>query len=269
MKLAIWHFDDYKEYLSALVKDPESPYGIVSKLAEAAECQPSYLSQVLHGKPHLLPDHAWGIGRYLNLSELELEYFLALVELSRAVSSKWRQRVKMRLEILRSEAKDIGSRFSRALKQLDAFRELYYSSWTWAALHQLTSLPNCQSTEALAERIGLPIATVEAQLEKLEQQGLIQRERGRWLHSGTSIEVSKKSPLLVSHLQNWRGQAVQMAQRYQVSGNVHFSGVYSLSNAAYKELKDALLKYVEKFDKVAGPSASEDVAILNCDLFKI
>ncbi|MGE3758417.1 MAG: DUF4423 domain-containing protein [Pseudobdellovibrionaceae bacterium] len=238
-------------------------------MAEAAGCQPSYLSQVLSGKVQLIPDHGWGIVQFLNLSELEGDYFMALIDHARTLSPKWRAKVESRMASLQKQAQNIGKRLEKKQGLLDEHRELYFSSWLWAALHRILDIPNYQTVPAIASRLKVAEDKVLSYLEGLEKMGLAKRESGLWKLGESSIHLSKTSPLLPLHLHHWRTQAVLKAQDLGGSNGVHFTGVYTLSVEAYEHLHELLLKVIEDFHKVATPTASEEIVTFNCDLFKV
>ena len=58
--------------------------GFMSLVAQAIECQPSYLSQVLNGKPHLTLEQSTRLNRFLAHEKSESKYFLLMVQLARA-----------------------------------------------------------------------------------------------------------------------------------------------------------------------------------------
>jgi transcriptional regulator with XRE-family HTH domain len=62
--------------------------GTKAQLAEAAECQSTYISQVLHGKAQLSPEQAERIARYLKLGKEETNFFMLLVHKERAGSKE-------------------------------------------------------------------------------------------------------------------------------------------------------------------------------------
>ncbi|MCB0385442.1 MAG: hypothetical protein KDD43_08620, partial [Bdellovibrionales bacterium] len=82
--MSIFKYLDYKEYLKKTIDKKTKVYGYRAKLAEAASCQRSFLSQVLHSSPHLTLEHGIGLCRYWQFSPMERYYFLALIQPARA-----------------------------------------------------------------------------------------------------------------------------------------------------------------------------------------
>jgi len=268
MKISVFEFSDYKLFLKEVVNDQDAPKGIVSKLAKAAGCQQSYLSQVLGLNAQLTPDHAYGISEYLNLSPDESEYFLCLVDYARASSLKLRQKIQKNIDKLRTQSLDISKKLNRENSELQQFQTLYYSSWIWSALHIAVSISAFSTTEALAKELNLPTRKVVSYLETLEKMGLVARKNGLWLHSGTETHVPKNSPLVSLHHNNWRQKAILSSQTGE-SNNTHFTGIYSISQSDYKKIQSMILEYLSSINKVASPSTCETAVCLNIDFFKI
>jgi hypothetical protein len=74
--LSIFAFGHYKDFLRAHC---DASRGALTKLAEAAGCQRSYLSKVLTADPHLTPDQGFLISRFLEFKSDEAEYFMLLL----------------------------------------------------------------------------------------------------------------------------------------------------------------------------------------------
>jgi len=64
---SLFSSENYKAYLKSVLDGPGKERGYQSRLAEAAGCQRSYLSQVVHSTPHLTPEHAMGMAQFWKL----------------------------------------------------------------------------------------------------------------------------------------------------------------------------------------------------------
>ena len=269
MNANIWNHTDYKKFIKSIFHSKMAERGFISRLAEAGGCQPSYLSQVLNSKAQLTPDQACGMAVYLNLSEHETEYFIATVELARAVSPLLKKRLSIKLEALKSQANVVGERLKRATWQDNEFQALYYSSWSWIALHILVSIPEFRSVEAISKRLSLKPNVVSEQLIKLEEMGFVERKMGQWHHAGGEIHLPSNSPLISLHHNNWRARGVLDSQSPKTSSDhIHFSGVYAVSKTDIENIRSVVLKMIEDANQIAGPSPSEDLAVLTCDFFR-
>jgi uncharacterized protein (TIGR02147 family) len=271
MATNLFQFNDYKNYLQAVIKSPEAPRGFKKRLAEVAGCQSSYFSAVLHAATHLTPDHACGISDYLQLRPNEAEYFLTLVDLARSGTPRLRGRLEAKLKALRDDNENLAKRVGRR-KEISASdgAAFYYSSWMWTAVHVLTSIPQFQTPQKIARKLHLSETCVVQILEGLEQMALVRRESGatRWVHTMESVHVGRDSPLVNLYHNHWRLKAIEHA--YERPGvDVHFTSVTAVSVDAFKEIKALILDTIERWSSIAGPSASEEAVCFSLDLFRV
>ncbi len=101
LQLRIFYFNDYKKVIAHFIQVNESQRGYKSRLAEAAGCQNSYLSKVLSQAVHLTQDQGFGLSKFWNLMPVEEEYFLTLIQLERAGSLAYKNRLSEKLDELR------------------------------------------------------------------------------------------------------------------------------------------------------------------------
>ena len=262
----MFDYDDYKVYIRSVIS-AENNRGYGKRLAEAAGCQRSYLSSVLHSHNHLTPDHALGLAHFWKMGPKEEDYFLLLVDHERSSTPSLRKRIQRKLAALRSESENLSKRLDRP--SLSSFPEesLYYSSWIWSALHIMVSVPSLRTSQALAQKIGLPEAYILECLSALEKMNLVKRTKNIWAHGSTNIHIARDSPLVALNHNNWRQRAVLSAQTR--SQGVHFTTVTALNLEARQKIKSLILKLVDDFSTIAGPAPSEEVFCMNLDFFEI
>lgn len=260
-----FEFTDYKAYLRARAN---AEWGAISKLADAAGCQRSYLSRVLGSEVHLTMDQAFGISEYLKLSENECSYFLGLVEMARAGTPGYRRRLEANLKRLRHEYNDLQKRVARPAAAQSAKEFTYYSTWIYSAVHIIASIPEYQTSATIAKRLQLPVEMVERTLNELQEWGLTKFQDRRWRFGDQEIHVTKASPLSVLHHTNWRQRAVLDAQ-IGAADSIHFSVVQSVDRAAWKHIRAQLLLFIEDAARVARPSQEEILICLATDLFEV
>ena len=261
-------FKDYKAYIRARIDASESPRGLISAYADAAGCQRTYFSQVINSHVQLTPDHALGLVEYWRLPEAEARYFCLLVDLARAATVRLQNKISTQLEEIKRNQENLAKRFGQKAIEPGEKELIFLSSWHYAAVHMLTSVPQFQSAEKIAERLGLPIVTVTQALEQLEKHGFVKREKKRYVHSAGNIHIPKTSLLNSINHGNWRSQAVTHSQNPD-NGDVHYTAVSSFSYEDFEKLKNLLLEFIEQTRKVMATSPGQDVFCFTSDLFKV
>jgi uncharacterized protein (TIGR02147 family) len=267
MTPALFSHKDYKEYLRAAIESAQPKHGFITRLAEAASCQRSYLSQVIHGNAELTPDHALGLANFLKLNEKETDYFLLLVDHARAATPSLRDRTNKQLERIRKEQSNLANRVAARTVEVSAPEARYYSSWHWMAIHILSSVPAFRTRAAIAQRLGLPEPVVQAALEQLGKMGYIQKKGNQWSYAGGNLHLSRESPSIVQHHNNWRQRAVLNASMVDEE-SVHYTSVFTLSVRDFELLREKVLKWIDESRALIGPSDSEELACFCLDLFR-
>lgn len=264
----IFSFDSYKEAMTYFLLE-EAKWGQMTRASEFLGCQVSFLTRVMKDKLQLTRDHAFNLADYLNLNPEEKNYFLTLVDFERAVDSKYKDNLKQTLKELKQKNESIAERTDRKSLTLEVFKANYFSNWIYTAIHFLVSLPDCQKIEAIANRLSLKKSVVKKHIKDLEEQGLIESVKAdHWQFKSGNFHVTKDSPLVVLHHQNWRTRAVIDAQDY-ANDSVHFTAVYTLSESDAVKLKEMMLEFISSANRVVGPSDNEECIAICCDLFKI
>lgn len=264
MEPSVFSFRDYKDFLKSRMKER----GQIARLAEAAGCHRSYFSQVLHSHVQLTPEQALGLGEHWGLSRAELDYFCLLVDHARAGSPRLRARLEKRLEELRRDQENLGERFKTRAVEPGERELLYYSSWQMAAVHVIVSIPRFQTAEAIAERLGLPLARVHATLEALERHGFTQRKGRKWTLGTGDVHIPKRSLLNSVNHANWRTQAVARSQDPEGKG-VHYTSVASMSVKDFEAIKAEILALIDRSRKTIAASPEEELVCMTCDFFPV
>ncbi|KYG63648.1 hypothetical protein AZI86_12520 [Bdellovibrio bacteriovorus] len=266
----IFEFQDYKVYLKKLVKESKSR-GFSTRLAEAAGCQISYLSITLSGKPHLLPEHVYGISELLGLQDEEREYFLMLLDYQRANTPAYRNFVLKKIQQKQEAWKDLKNRVqgkALANTEPDPHLQHYYSNYLYAALHIAVSIPKLQTLSELSKYFGFPEKLLQTYLQQLAQMGLVENIKNKWIWKSGDLHLPKESPWMQPHHNNWRLQALaELPLRRPES--LHYSVIQSLSREDLERLRFQVVRWIQDFKTISGPSKPEELVCFNLDFFTL
>lgn len=268
MKLDIYLHQDYKAYLSAVIENAEPKHGFISRLAKAAGCQRSYLSQVMNTHVQLTPDHGLAIAQFLKLDEKETDFFLMLLDLARAGTPLLRRRLLTKVEKTIKDRKNLAKRVEAKTIEASAAESRYYSSWHWMAIHLALAIPQYQTVQALAARLSLSEATIESALGELLKMGYVENQSELWHYRGSNLHLSRESPSVTIHHNNWRQRAV-MDSAISTDDSVHYTSVLAMSVRDIERLKERALAFIDESRALAGPSESEELVSFCLDLFKV
>jgi uncharacterized protein (TIGR02147 family) len=262
----IYTYQNYKKYL----KDMAALLGrgSIGKLALAAGCNRTYLSQCLTTKVQLTPDHIMGMADYLNLSEDEMDYLVLLLLFERSASETAQARIKKKMDRL-VQANLVLSRKISSKGDSDELTEpqktKYYSSWKYAAIHTLASIRDYQTTPSMAKKTRLPEAEVASVLMELEDMGLIRYDDERWVHTKKNIHIpTGYSHTTQNHL-NWRLKSVEDVNN---KSSIHYTTLFSLSKNDWESLREQLLAFIDAQRDFIHASGTDEMYSFCCDLFR-
>lgn len=262
----IFKYSQYFKYLKDLTSKSNLT---VTELAKAAHVQRPYMSNVLAARASINTEQGFKLSRYLGHSSQEQEYFLALVELEKASHGDYKNFLKKKISDLKQESDKLINKLDRPeAPKLNELAAEYYSSWEFCAIHILTSIPEFQKIEKIADKLRLPLKFTEGCLEKLVQWGLVKKERDLFLWTSGNIHIPSNSPLVQLHHKNWREKSIEDA-RLNPEESLHFSSIYSVSQSDIEGIKQQCLDLIKSYNSTAAQSGAEELVCLNLDFFRL
>lgn len=266
---SVFEFDSYKKFLQAVEHSrTHLERGFRSRLAEALGCQNAYVSNVLNNQAHFSLEQGFKICGFLSLTGDERKFFLTLIEFERAGTSELRAHFEDELTTLRTKRLNLKDRVGAALTLSADAQSIYYSHWTYAAVHMLTSLPGYHNLNDIASALRLPVETVRHTLLFLNSVGLVKEKGGRISVGTSQVHLSKDSHQILQHHTNWRLAAIESL--VQLSENdIHYSTVSTLSKADAEKLKARFAKEIEKYVQTVKASPEEALYGFNLDFYSL
>lgn len=242
--------------------------GTKAKLAEAAECQPTYISQVLHGKAHLSPEQAERIIRYLRLSQEEAQFFMLLLSKDRAGTSELKKFYLAQIEERIVRRMNVVNRLGANNALTEEQHAVYYSSWQYLAIHMALTIPELRTREALAQHFNIGLERIDKILEFLVQTGLATPDKNTYTTGVQVIRLGKDSPHIVKHHSHWRQQSIESLEK-ETPRDLHYSATVTLSSMDVLRIKERILEHIKENVDVIRASPAEEVYVYNLDFFSL
>jgi uncharacterized protein (TIGR02147 family) len=267
--LTIFDFEDYRKFAIASIKSmPKKGYGQYRKLATHLGIHTTLVSQIFKGGKSLNLEQAFGVCDFFGLTDLEIEYFLLLVQIERSGHQKLRSHFLKQLKDLKKKSSNLVNRLSNESILSEQDKALFYSEWYYSAIRQLTAINGYQNNEAIAQYFGLPRKLVKEVMEFLISTKLCKEIQGKLAPGPQSTHVADDSPWVKSHHQNWRLRAIERMKEGQPQ-QLHYSSPMTLSKNDVDKLRTMIVNFIEEVGKVVDPSHSEDLYCLNIDWFRV
>jgi uncharacterized protein (TIGR02147 family) len=265
---SIFIFLCYRKYLQSWIGSLGSrSYGAKGRIAAALGVSSSLVSQILKGEKTLTPDQTSDLADFVGLNEIESDYLHLLVELDRAGNPRYREKLTKKLNYLQKQSQHIGKRVPRHKELTDEQKAIYYSSWLYTGIRNLTAVPGFNHVDAIAERLRLEPSVVLRILRFLIDNGLCKKVGNEINYGPASIHVDKESPFVNKHHQNWRFQGILHMEKRR-DDDVSFTSPMSLSQQAADSIRKEIPNFIQSVMKTAGPTPSEIAACLNIDWFE-
>lgn len=267
--MKIYEFLDYKLFIRRIIEQrPTLGRGAIKKMASVLRVHPSLISQILSGTKDFSVEQANDLAMFFNLTEEETEYFLCLVGIERAGTTRLKiflQNKRDRLIKSRSNAVQSPSA-TRVSKDFDSSK--FYSNWCYSAIHLLTGIPKFQKVEAISEYLKLPLGKVQEAIDYLSDLGMVEENDGLVRRIGDQDHERHEGSNAVRHHINWRLRALERLHKEQ-SEEQFLTMPIRMSHSDRKNLQTMISEFVSKLKVTVEPSMAEGVSMVTIDLFDI
>ncbi|MGE3610258.1 MAG: TIGR02147 family protein [Bacteriovoracaceae bacterium] len=262
----IFAFNDYKQFLKEQLQ--LRGHGSRLELASALNCQSAYITRVLNHDAHLSLEQAVEASQFFHLGAEEEDFFLLLIQYSKAGTKKLQDLTKKKIKAIRERRALLSNRVTIKEELDESNQAKYYSKWYYAAIHIAVTVPELTTKESISHYLNLPMNLTLEALEFLVRTGLIHQEEGKYSPGKSRIFLKGDSPFVTQHHENWRLKAMNNMQTGN-KNNIHFSSVYSLSHKDFEIIKEKLLQNIQEVRGVVPPSKEEELCVLNLDFFSL
>lgn len=269
MAKSVFDFQNYKTYLLYRTEAKrDEDRGVKAQLADALGCQRSFVSQVLHKNAHFSLEHGARINRFFGHDSEESHFFILLILYSRAGTDDLREYFRSQMKEVISKRLILKNRLESDVKLPKETQSRYYSAWYYGAIRVAVAVPELRTIEALASRFGLTRKKTREILEFLAGAGLVELKNGQYTPTAKHIHLGNDSGLIVQHHTNWRLQCLKSLE-VERKADLHFSGAVTLAQEDAVKLKAILVRQIEEFMKLIGPSKEETIYSFCMDFFEL
>jgi uncharacterized protein (TIGR02147 family) len=264
----IFDFSNYRSFLKDFLKKKgPQKHGQIARMAKAIGVQPTLMSMVLSGRRDLSNEQTLELAHYFQLTALEKEYLVLLVQFERAGSHRLKSYLKEKLEKIKNDAINTENRFGHEKVLSDQEQAVFYSSWLYSAIRLFCSTDiNGKTLNEICLKFSLARTQAYNIISFLKSAGLIVEEKDR-LKLGVNRTFLNKSSVHVSrnHL-NWRMRALQNLELMKEQ-EMMFTAPFSISTSDFEKLRLQIADLIQNFLSIVKDSPAEEVACLNIDLF--
>ncbi|MBN8554657.1 MAG: TIGR02147 family protein [Deltaproteobacteria bacterium] len=268
---SIFSYTDYRLYVRDLLKTfPKNGRGQYRRLSEVLKTNTVTISQIFSGQRELSLDQAYETAVFLGLPSPEEEFFLTLVEFSRATLPRYRKRIEDKMRELRRQAQDLKHSLPKTEHISEEALSRFYSDWRYSAIRILCSIPRFQNLKSLASIIDLPAPQLMEHINFLMKYDLLRKKGDKFTVGKASTHLSADSPFIRHRQMTWRMKAYEfMSFSQKKSKNLFFTGPCSISENHFDEFREELNQLIKKFIGRLESSPPDEMACLNIDFFRM
>lgn len=260
--MGVFDYANYRDFTKVRLDERR---GMRSELAAFLGCQSGYVSQVLQDLSNFSLEQGIKICSFLQLSEEESHFFILLLQYEKASTGELKEYFKHQINQIKRQRDEIKNRIKvHSDLNVEDYHQ-YYSSWEYSALHILSSIPEFQQKEKMRKKLKLTNTRINEVIDFLITKGLVEFADDKFKIGKRRLHLTKDSPYIGSHHQNWRLQAIRMLSDKNPI-NLNYSGVFSLSKSDIEKIKEILLQAIEKNEKVISSSGEEEMIYIGIDL---
>lgn len=268
MKKSLFDFTDYRSYLLKALPTRGDGRGSRTRLAAKLGVQKGFISSILCGRAHLSLEQALRTSQVLAHLPDERDYFLLLVQKSRAGSKDLETHYADKIRQIAEQRRQIQGRIRVKNSLSDSDQVLYYSTWHYTAIHMCLCVPTLQTAPAISQRLGIPQSRVSEVLEFFVKTGVARQSGASYRAGPTRLHIGENSPHVNRHHTHWRMKAIQSLDE-QGSEDLHYSSVMSISKETMRKLREILLSAIQQTEPEIQAAKDEEVVCLALDLFEL
>jgi len=262
--MSIYEFDDFRALVRAQLGASGEGRGVYAKMAKKLGIHSTNLSQILSGGKPLSMEQAARMTDYLGLTDHESEYFLCLVQYDRAGDGILKSKLSKQLKRLRGQRNDLSLALPHDQRLTKEQQMVFYSSWLYSAIRVLSSIPEFQSAEAIAQRLNLSRRELMERLKFLISTGLCEEKNGNISPGPSYTHLEASSPLISKHHSNWRVCAMQKHAHLKPS-DLAYSSLMSISKKDALEIQARIGEMIKKINVIRGKSDCEELRMIGVD----
>ncbi len=265
--MSIFDFDDYRQFIHSYVQGlPKKGWGFASKLTTAIDIQSAYFSQVLAGEKDFTAEAGYKFAKYIELNDIETDYFLELIQKARAGTEDLKQHYEKKLQKLQQEGRKVHSHIKDAKTMSLEERVEFYSNYLYSAIRIFCSIGEGKTSDEIQKHFQIPSPFLTQILGFLEQHGLCYRMGNRYRLGEQRTWADKGTPVYFKHSTNWRLQAIQKMELNRKS-DLFVTSPMSMSIEDAKILQNQIIELVKDFSERVKNSEAEETVCVNIDFF--
>ncbi len=268
--MALFQHKDYRVYLKELLEArPRKGRGELQRIANQLRIHSTLVSQIMSGLRDFNEEQAFELCKYLELSEVESEYFQLLVKIERAGTKVYRQHLEKKMSQLKDDVQKVSKRFTKEEEFTDEQKAIFYSSWIYSAIRLYCSTAEQGKTlEEVMHQFHLPRTRALEYLNFLVSSQLCELKDNYYLMGQQRTYIDRGSIYFLKHHLNWRLKSIERSEVLTPDEKL-YTVTMSLSQKDFLVIKEEISKLLNEILRISKTTEAEKLVCFNCDFFYI
>ncbi len=268
-KLSVFNYKGYKEFFLEYVdRLPGTGRGFFTKAAKAMRVHPTQLTHVFKGDKDLTVEQGQLLGIFLELNELELNYFVYLIMYARAGTQELKSLFKEKLQdfLRKQQSSGTGIVNNDFLTEEDKFE--FYSNWYYPVVYHLCEVFQEKNLKLMAKLTMLSESDIENAFSFLEKKKMISVKKDGVIQVHLlDFYLNKDSKLIWNYHRTWRLKAFESHENKRES-ELFFTYSFAISEESIASIQRKIKDFIQEIcSDVENKKEAEAVMCLGLDWF--
>ncbi|MBX2988582.1 MAG: TIGR02147 family protein [Bdellovibrionaceae bacterium] len=270
--LNVYDYQEYRKLLrdEAARRKKERPGWTLQRIAEKAEVQAPYLTNVLKERAHLQSDQLYALAQIFEWDEEQTDYAQMLLEQERSGNLQRRKHLLEKLNRIRREKMRTKAHLKAELVEEGAPENmrLFLNPFAFV-VYSLLSVPRFnQDPRRITRCLPVDFTQVQSWLKDLVRAGFLKATAKGYEKQKKQFHVPADSPLCEPHQTLLRQLMQQQIQSLPDGEKYAFKVNFSADPETRDQIQKEFLKFLKAVEPLVQTAPSEEVYGLSFELFR-
>lgn len=242
----------------------------LQRIAEKAQIQAPYLTNVLKQRAHLSPDQLHALAQVFEWEQDELDYATLLLDWERSGSSQRRELLKKRIEKVRLDKLESKAHLKKS--SIDAPSEdltRFYLNPFYFLMNVFLGIPRfAKDPSRIASCLNVHPSRVSGWLKDLTRMKFIEAGKAGYRVIRRESHLPRESPLCEPHQQLIQQATQQHLQSLPEDKKYSFTVTFSADPAAREKIQREFLAFLKNIEGTVKEAPAEEIYGMRFDLFQ-
>lgn len=267
-----FEYTNYRSLLSDQAKawKKSRPGWTLRKIAEKANIQPPYLTNVLKARAHLSADQICSLAYVFEWNEDTTDFSLLLMEWERSGNSKRRTALGEKIARTQKEKVQIKAQLKKEVVQtsLGSDHKFFLNPYHYI-VNAFLSIPRfAREPLRIASCISIKPADINGILNDLQEMKFVEKAGDGYRKLKKNFHLPKESPLCLPHQTLLQLASTQHMQNLPEGEKTNFTLTFSADQKTKDRINAEFRKFLQAVEPLVKEAPSEQVYGLRFDLFR-